>query len=455
MAGRWGAVLPLGPQGLRIVLTVVSGAPITLTSLDQNNQVFTATGGTCRANGADLQFSVVRARLRVTLGGDGNTLTGNFEQGSQVPVTLTRLQAGQVPERPRPAPFSDLQSEVRAARSSTNAPALGAANAQVKDGRVVLDEAVDGTLLIGEAEAVKTGQIWHVGSITKSMTATLVARLVERGLIAWDMPLADAFGTQAPDMNPAYRPATLAQLMSGRSGMPTNIGMGDFFGHVASDQTPTERRVEWVRQALKMAPENEVGKGYVYPNNGYVLAGALCERLTGKTYETLMAEEVFGPLGLTSAGFGPPKLGNPQGHRKAVLGNRLVPVGVEEGADNPAAMSPAGRAHMTLTDLARFALAHSLGHQGLQTDYLRQETWRFLHTPPPPLEAGPETGNHYAFGWVKQRDGTLWHNGSNTYWYAEAAFNPSKSKAAAACANLAGTEAAVARVLDAGLASEL
>ena len=110
-------------------------------------------------------------------------------------------------------------------------------------------------------------------------------------------------------------------------------------------------------------------------------------------------------------------------------------------------MAPAGRAHMSLPDLAKYGLAHSEGHQGLRGDYLKPETWRFLHNPPVSTYAGAD----YAYGWVKRLDGTLWHNGSNTYWLAELAFDPRVSKSACACANIAGTDGAVGWVLEVGM----
>lgn len=445
LTGRWGGFLDIGP-GLRLVLEIAPDQPVVLVSVDQGNGRIPATAGTCTATGLDVTFGSVRASLKLSLNAAG-LLVGEFKQGAARAIEFKRLAVGEAPARPAAAAFTDLQTEVNTQREKAGAPALSAVSLSKSGQQLVTNEAVSGVLVQGQSSPVTKGLKWHVGSITKSMTATLVARLVERGLIRWDVKLSEAFGDMAPDMLPVYGDVTLSQLMTGRSGLPTNISTGDLFGHAAGEETPTQRRRIWVNQALKMRPENAPGAGFVYPNNGYVLAGALCEKVTGKPYETLMAEEVFGPLGLTSAGFGPPVLGNPQGHRRAVLGGRILPVGVDSGADNPAPMGPAGRAHMTLLDLAKFGLAHSEGHQGQRNSYLRQETWQFLHTPP--VRTGG--GNDYAYGWVARADDTLWHNGSNTYWLAELAFDPRVSKAASACANIAGTEQAVGRVLAAGL----
>lgn len=448
LAGRWGGALGSGPNALRLVLEITPEQPVTLVSIDQNNSRIPATKGAVTAQGLDLQFSAVRGRLKLVLNPQG-VLEGTWRQGSEQAISFTRLAAGQNPVAAPRAPFRDLQNEVDDAQAKSKAPALGGAFTMVKQGKTTSQEAVKGVLVQGQTQAVTQGLKWHVGSITKSMTATLVGRLVERGLLAWDIKLGDAFGDMAPDMLAQYRDVTLSLLMTGRSGMPTNIKTADLIAHSADDETASERRKIWIKQALALPPENAPGAGFVYPNNGYVLAGTLCEKVTGKAYEALMQEEVFGPLGMKSAGFGAPDAGNPQGHRNAIFGGRLIPVGIDSGADNPSAMGPAGRAHMTLPDLAKFGLAHSEGHQGLRNSYLKQETWQFLHTPPEQKVRGGE----YAYGWVVRPDGTRWHNGSNTYWLAELAFDPTKSVSACACANYFESAAEVGRVLAAGMAA--
>jgi CubicO group peptidase (beta-lactamase class C family) len=445
---RWGGVLGSGPNALRLVLEITPDQPVVLVSVDQNNGRILATKGAVTAQSLDLTFAGVRGRLKLALNPQG-ALVGTWHQGSEQAISFTQLSAGQNPVAAPLAPFRDLQSEVDAARAESKAPALGGAFVTVKQGQARAQEALNGVLVQGQTQTVTQGLKWHVGSVTKSMTATLVGRLVERGLLAWDIKLGDAFGEMAPDMLAQYRDVTLSQLMTGRSGMPTNIKIPDIIAHVASDETASERRKTWTNQALALPPENAPGAGFVYPNNGYVLAGTLCEKVTGKAYEALMQEEVFTPLGMNSVGFGPPEIGNPQGHRNAIFGGRVMPVGVDDGADNAPAMSPAGRAHMTLPDLAKFGLAHSEGHQGLRNTYLKQETWQFLHTPPQRKVRGGE----YAYGWIVRPDGTLWHNGSNTYWLAELAFDPTKSVSACACANYFESAAAVGRVLAAGMSA--
>jgi CubicO group peptidase (beta-lactamase class C family) len=441
LLGRWGGQLVAGSATLRLVLVVQDGKLPILYSVDQGNQPIPADAGTVGEKALDVTFSAINGRLVLKLS-DKGVLEGTWSQGGALALTLTRLAEGAVPEKSGLKDLGDLSTEVTAGQIKYQIPALVGGfqvlRGKAQEGR----EVVAGTLTVTDQTRVREGQLWHVGSITKSMTATLVARLVERGLLSWEMKLGDAFGTLAPNMLPAYRDRTLANLMTGQTGMPTNLLAFDMMAQSGAN-SPREGRTTWVAKAFALSPQS----GMVYPNNGYVLAGALCEAVTGKAYEDLMVEEVFKPLKLDTAGFGPPGEGNPQGHRKALLGGRLMAVRFGAGADNPASMAPAGGVHISIPDLLAFGLAHSLGHQGQRTDYLKTETWRALHTPPPAA--------NYAFGWVEREDGSLWHNGSNTYWLAELSFDPEKPVAIAAAANRFDAGGALGRVMGAASAEAM
>src|SRR6185436_14309996 len=82
-----------------------------------------------------------------------------------------------------------------------------------------------------------------------------------------------------------------------------------------------------------------------------------------------------------------------------------------------------GRLHMSIADLARWGQEHLRGERG-QDGILKAATFQFLHTP-------PVTPGDYALGWVSQtKNGqrVIWHNGSNTMWYAILAFNADSDK---------------------------
>jgi len=90
--------------------------------------------------------------------------------------------------------------------------------------------------------------------------------------------------------------------------------------------------------------------------------------------------------------------------------------------DIAAAMGPAGTVHMSLRDILRYLTAHRD-----RNAFLKPQTWTMLHTPP--------FGGNCAMGWVIRPDGALWHNGSNTLWYAEVLVDAAKGFVAAGVCN--------------------
>ena len=83
-----------------------------------------------------------------------------------------------------------------------------------------------GVRRVGSDVAVTTDDRWYLGSCTKAMTATLVARLVQRGELEWDTTLAQVFPERAEAMHAGYRDTTLRQLLDHRAGLPEDHSGG-------------------------------------------------------------------------------------------------------------------------------------------------------------------------------------------------------------------------------------
>jgi CubicO group peptidase (beta-lactamase class C family) len=299
-------------------------------------------------------------------------------------------------------------------------PALIAADA---DGFL----SVAGVRQAGAPTLATTNDKWHIGSCTKSMTATLAARLAEQGRIRWTDTVGEVLKTSAPDMREVYRTLTYRHLFSHRSGLPGNIGMADFLQFKRINPDPRAERIAFARKALAMAPKGPAETTFEYSNNGYVIAGAMREAATGESWESLMRADVFKPLGMTGAGFGAPgtagTLEQPVGHAKKLLGEARQPYPIGKGVtDNPAVLGPAGTVHAKAADMLAYLRAHRDAGA-----FLSKANWDMLHTPP--------FGVDYSLGWIVTPKGALWHNGSNTLWYAEIAFNRVTGKAAFAATN--------------------
>jgi CubicO group peptidase (beta-lactamase class C family) len=338
------------------------------------------------------------SRRSVLLGLGGSVLAASCSPAAAEPLTSTVLD--------------DI-------RRTAGMPALVAA--AVKRGRAASKWFV-GERLLGSGVAVTAQDAWHLGSITKSMTSTLVARLVERGAVRWDDTVGELLKDAVPDMQDAYKSATFRHLLSHRAGLPKDIPM-DVFAKYSRDATNVrEERRSYAREALRMS---SVGPRFVYSNNGYIVAGAMLEAKLDATWEDLIRTHVFEPLKLTSAGFGPPgekaALTQPVGH--FFHDKRLVPIRPgERYSDNPYALGPAGRVHMGLDDVLTYLAAHRDA-----TDVLKPDTWRTLHTAP--------FGGQYAMGWVLRSESAFAHDGSNTMWYAHVLFDTETGVAAVAATN--------------------
>jgi CubicO group peptidase (beta-lactamase class C family) len=284
---------------------------------------------------------------------------------------------------------------------------------------------VDGNRAVGSAVPATKDDLWHLGSITKSMTATLVARLVESRALNWEDTVGDLLRDVAPQMRDEYRSVTLRHLLSHRSGLPGNIPLEELVRFSRDIEDARNERKSYVRIALAMPPRGPMGTTFEYANNGYVVVGAMLESKFGETWEHLIQTHVLGPLNLQTAGFGAPgrvgELTQPAGHALGPDG-LLRAFRIGDGiTDNPVVLGPAGRVCMSLNDLLTYLAAHRD-----ETAFLSPATWRALHTPP--------FGGNYAMGWVLWRDG-LWHNGSNTLWYAEVTIDQKNRITAAAASN--------------------
>lgn len=234
-----------------------------------------------------------------------------------------------------------------------------------------------GKRALGDPAEVTDTDLWHIGSITKSMTATLVARLVEAGQVQWNDSVGDVLGG-AIDVHPDLQNVTYIELLTHRSGIRANMPMlasRRLAGTVAARDMMADR----MTYAKSVLAKPKAARGdYLYSNAGYVIAGTMLQQSTGQTWEDLMQAHVFDPLGLQSAGFGAPGsadvVDQPRGHGGWF--SRPVPPGPK--ADNIPAMGPAGTVHISVADMLTYLQAHAQADPA----FLNADSWARLHTPP-------------------------------------------------------------------------
>ncbi|MBT5378859.1 MAG: beta-lactamase family protein [Opitutae bacterium] len=278
-------------------------------------------------------------------------------------------------------------------------------------GMVAAITSSSGVLAIGSAGVRNNGSeekfaeddLVHLGSCTKAMTSVLMATLVDEGKLTWETSLISVLPELKGKIHPDHHAVTVWQLLTHRAGMESDPV--NWWIHRKMDLKM--RRLAILNASLRMAPTRKQGE-YHYSNLGYLIAGCMAEKITGTTWESLMQRRIFEPLGMDSAGFGPPgspgKTDQPWGHVRSKEGWR------PRQFDNAQALGPAGRVHCKVSDWAKFlAIQLPDGNKlGLKDKILNK-----LITPT----------RTYAGGWtVTKREwgkGTvLMHSGSNTMWYA-------------------------------------
>jgi CubicO group peptidase (beta-lactamase class C family) len=345
----------------------------------------------------------------------------------------------------------DLNPLLEPLRLSGKLPALAAA--VIVDGKLHAVGAV-GFRKNGGTDMVTVQDKWHIGSCTKSMTATLSAMLVEDGKVSWVEKLSELFPLYATSMHKGWKVVTLEQLLAHRGGAPHGLDEQGLWGRLWQrvGEPPLMQRSYLTSELLtKQDPAQPTGT-YTYANSGYALVGHALETRLNQPWETLITNHLFLPLGMASCGFGMPasigKTDQPWGHSRTrgwLGGYSLRPIAPGVTADNPSATGPAGSVHLSVADLATYAAFHLQGHR-VGHRLLSSEGFQKLHT-------RFAANGDYALGWsVIARswgDGdVLTHSGSNTHNYAVVWLAPFRNFAVVICTNVggAGVDTAVDKV---------
>ena len=320
-------------------------------------------------------------------------------------------------------------------------PALGVA----RIGGGVCDVFVHGVRKVGSGTVAEEADRFHLGSCMKAMLATVAAILIERGLLCWDTPLSALLPALGPSMHAEYRAVTVQQLSSHRSGMWRDLRVLDASLAVAlasGQHAHGEARLMAVTHLLSQQPEHSPGSRFSYSNCGYTVLAFCLEQVAGKALAELMRDELFGPLGMSTAGFGcqadveaePPDQPWPHRWRQGVY----EPVGGRGGqsGDLPSWRWGAGGAHCSLRDWGRFAQLHLDGFNGRRTPILPAAAFRKLHEAPP-------HDRYTCGGWVRLERGwagglVLHHGGSNTLNYCAAWLAPLRNEAFLGATNCMG-----------------
>jgi len=192
-----------------------------------------------------------------------------------------------------------------------------------RNGRAHID--VIGTRTFGDAEPLQRDDVFRITSMTKPITGAAVMALVDDGTLHLDAPVDDllpeladrrvlrSIDARLDDTVPAKRPITLEDLLTFR------MGLGMVFAQTTYPILDAEKELqlatlsppfppsphstdEWLRRLGTLPLMNQPGEQWMYNTGAHVL-GAVLERATGKSLETVLRERVLGPLGMGDTAF--------------------------------------------------------------------------------------------------------------------------------------------------------
>ncbi|MCU0707064.1 MAG: beta-lactamase family protein [Pirellula sp.] len=298
----------------------------------------------------------------------------------------------------------DLSTALESLRKKGNLPGLIAGHFTLQ-GETTLGAV--GYRKAGSDDALQVDDPMHLGSCTKSMTATLFGMLIDEGRVSMDTTLGEVFQDDRKVTESSWSETSMRQLIQHTSGAMANPPWNDFATPDADVVDLRRDIMHWLVQRKR--PSETVGK-FTYSNLGYTVLGHVIEHLRGHSWEHEITSRLFEPLGMTSAGFGPPSKTKPDqspwGH------NRVFGFSVATEQDNPPALGPAGTVHASMADWIKYLRVHLT--KDPQDLPIKGTTLEQLHR--------PSQGENYAGGWgCGEREWAggriLTHNGSNTHWY--------------------------------------
>lgn len=188
----------------------------------------------------------------------------------------------------------------------------------VDDGKIVLHTA-RGLANVETGEALTADSVFRIGSITKQFTATAIMRLAEQGKIS----LTDKLSKYLPDY-PDGDSISIHQLLNHTSGVKSYTAINGWMveSNTARNFSTEELIAEFKDQPVDFRP----GEKWAYDNSGYVLLGAVIEKVTGESWHDYVTGELTGPLGIDSIQYRPDEAAVPnmaQGY--ASDGGKVVP----------------------------------------------------------------------------------------------------------------------------------
>lgn len=172
----------------------------------------------------------------------------------------------------------------------------GAAVLIAQKGKIVYHKAAGMANLELEVP-MKTDHVFRIGSVTKQFTAAAILLLAEQGKLT----LQDDLTKFLPDYPTKGKKITVEQLLNHTSGIKSYTNMPEWDGMMRRKDFTVEALIDLFKD---QPMEFEPGAAWNYNNSGYILLGAIIEKVSGQTYAEFIDSKFFKPLGMKNSYYG-------------------------------------------------------------------------------------------------------------------------------------------------------
>ncbi|CCG98459.1 beta-lactamase [Fibrella aestuarina BUZ 2] len=252
-----------------------------------------------------------------------------------------------------------------------------------------------GETFAGSGQIPDTTTVYEIGSITKTMTATLLALAIQAKKLTLKTPV----NTFLPDSIPLLQRdsvvvtvETLANHTSGLPRLPTTIGTGTFDPQDPYRHFDRQRLFSYLRTATLAS---KPGTTYQYSNLGAGLLGTLLEIVWGRSYEQLIQEQICRPLHLTKTSS--QLIASLEATMAQGFDDQFRPM----SAWRFQSLAGAGAVRSTIADMIRYAQAQLASTTPLSQAMTIAQEPTFAKNGVPVI----------GLGWHYMPNGWIWHNG--------------------------------------------
>jgi CubicO group peptidase (beta-lactamase class C family) len=266
-------------------------------------------------------------------------LCGGFARAQDIPPP-PEIAGVPIPDGQIDRALGQLDALAAAIMQKSGIP--GMAVAVVRDGRTVYAKGF-GIRKVGAPEMIDADTVFQIASVSKPVTATVVAREVAAGRVAWDTPVVKHlpwFRLKDPWVTSHV---TIGDLLSHRSGLPDHAG--DNLEDIGFDRRQ-------VLERLRFLPLEPFRISYAYTNFGFTAAAEAAAVASGKDWATLSDDVLFKPLGMASTSM---RFADFEKRSNRAFGHVRTGDGFQAKYQRkPDAQAPAGGVSSSVNDLARW-----------------------------------------------------------------------------------------------------